>query len=100
AGAPAAPLEMHATAEPVIELARHAAREAMHDARLAVGDSLRERTGCVIGTSKGGIRSFTRAAEHGPRPGDGDPAAHWTDFLPHAPAQAVARDHDVRGPVL
>ncbi len=78
-----APAELLASVEPVVSMAVVAAREAMAHAGLT---DISEHGGCVIGTSKLGLRSFTRAVPH--------------EFWPNAAALAVASNWDLRGPAL
>lgn len=120
AGAPAA-VAVPDDCEPVVELALHAAREAVTDAELEwaggdvhsktrVGNSSpltptrsstvendKSRVGCVIGTSKGGLRTFSRCLK---AVRDGSIAESWLGFWPNAAAVAVAAEFDLRGPVL
>jgi 3-oxoacyl-[acyl-carrier-protein] synthase II len=104
AGAPAAlPAQAVASiqSDPVIQAALFAAREAVADARLDLDARSRERIGCVIGTSKGGWRSFTRAWSALRHAESIDfPAALWEQFLPNAPAAAVSAEFGLRGPAL
>ncbi len=92
-GATAPRESLSASSEPVVSLALTAAREAMTHARLASTLVLSERGGCVIGTSKLGLRSFARAMRQ-------------TDDLPHellwpnAAALAVAAEWKLSGPAL
>lgn len=84
-----APAELLASAEPVVSLALTAAREAMAHAGLT---DISDRGGCVIGTSKLGLRSFARAVgflENLPN-----------HFWPNAAALVVANEWDLRGPAL
>lgn len=85
-----APAELLATAEPVVTMAVTAAREAMAHAGLS---DISERGGCVIGTSKLGLRSFTREMQ---QLGHSDSALLW----PNAAARAVASEWNLRGPAL
>jgi 3-oxoacyl-[acyl-carrier-protein] synthase II len=83
--------------EPVVDLALRAAEEAVADARLDLDSTDRWRAACVIGTSKGGLRSFARLCR---QQSDMDADAYtraWTQFLPNAAAVAVARRFDLRG---
>ncbi len=82
-----------ASSEPVLSLALIAAREAMSQAQLSSSPILSERGGCVIGTSKLGLRSFARAMRQ-------------TSNVPHellwpnAAALAVAAEWKLNGPAL
>src|SRR5262245_19856621 len=91
--------------EPVIGMALLAADEATRDARLGplANDVSRlpfaVRCGCVIGTSKVGLRSFAGAMQthaNGTRPSDMD----WDLLWPDAAASVVARCFGLRGPSL
>lgn len=84
----AAPAELLDSAEPVVTLASTAAREAMAQAGLP---DISERSGCVIGTSKLGLRSFARAVRQGE-------SRH--DWRPNVAALAVASEWNLRGPTL
>lgn len=105
-GAPA-PLVARASAgdEPIIDLALTAAEEAFADAGLPAGFSTPDRLGCVIGTSKGGLRSASRFLlatrnvmdESAPTEASGE---LWKRFLPNTPALAVAARWGAQGPVL
>lgn len=78
-----------ADAEPVVAMALTAAREAMTDAGLS---DISERGGCVIGTSKPGLRSFARHMQRADGPG--------SDFWPNAAARAIAAEWNLFGPAL
>lgn len=90
-----------------ITLARRAARDALSDAGLhpesggLSGQFDPFRCGTVIGTSKGGLASFSRMLQ-ADRSGEtgSDIAALWQQFLPHTPAQVVAAETGSRGPLL
>ncbi len=93
----------------VVGLALRAAAEALADGHLTLAGANRERMGCVIGTSKGGLRSFAsawhawrrpargRASADRASPGDG---AFWSEFQPDAAARFVAQRYDLRGAAL
>ena len=85
-----APADLLASVEPVVSMAVVAAREAMAHAGLT---DVSERGGCVIGTSKLGLRSFARAMKRSDPP---DPVLLW----PNAAARAVASEWNLRGPAL
>ena len=85
-----APAELLATDEPVVSMAVIAACEALSHAGLT---DISEHSGCVIGTSKLGLRSFARAMK---RSDPSDPALLW----PNAAARAVASEWNLRGPAL
>jgi len=111
-GGPVPPLSLadqEVTGEPLIDLALHAAKEAVHD---SAGDSGFEidpyRAGVVFGTSKGGFRSFDRflksqavksAAENVERD-DNESARHWRNFLAETPALTLASHFDFRASAL
>ncbi|MBW3541260.1 MAG: beta-ketoacyl-[acyl-carrier-protein] synthase family protein, partial [Planctomycetes bacterium] len=101
-GAPAAksPGLGECTGEPVVDLALAAADEALGDAGLRT-ERLGPTTGCVIGTSKGGLRTFAalaaRASLHPP-----SSILHplFSSWWPNAPALSVARRFGIEGPLL
>ncbi len=90
-----------------ITLARRAAGDALIDAGLSSesGGLRRQfdpfRCGTVIGTSKGGLASFSRMLQ-ADRSGEtrSDIAGLWQQFLPHTAAQVVAAETGSRGPLL
>lgn len=82
-----------ASSEPVVTLALTAAREAMAHARLSATSVAAERVGCVIGTSKLGLRSFARALRRA------DNVPHEL-LWPNAAALAVAGEWNLRGPAV
>ncbi len=88
--------------EPNIHLAVTAAKEAVADAQVDWERVPQYRRGCVIGTSKGGIRSIGRAlAER--RCSDhvkNFTPELWPMFWPNAPASLVAARWNIQGPVL
>lgn len=85
-----APAELLVADEPVVMMAVAAAREALTHAGLS---DISERGGCVIGTSKLGLRSFACEMKQS---GHSDPALLW----PNAAARAVASEWNLRGPAL
>jgi len=98
APSPALPMQPGDFQETVIRLALTAAAEAWSDARLDDASTNVERIGCVLGTSKGGLRSaaaLLRGVE-----GDELAARFWREFLPHTPSAAVAARFGLRGPLL
>jgi 3-oxoacyl-[acyl-carrier-protein] synthase II len=105
-GAPA-PLSREASrsGEPIIDLALTAAAEAYSDAGLPGHSPNPNRLGCVIGTSKGGLRSACGFL-HAERSGAMDStsieraAELWRRFLPDTPALAVAARFGAQGPTL
>ena len=92
-GATAPRESLLASCEPVVALALTAAREAMAHAHLSSTPFLTERGGCVIGTSKLGLRSFARAMRCV------DDVPHEL-LWPNAAALAVAADWKLSGPAL
>ena len=102
AGAPAPDVTKRTDDEnwdPVVSLAITAAQEAVQDAALRVEEIDSDRAGCVIGTSKGGLRSFTRAMRRGPF--HGPPHPEWLmQFMPNAPAAWVAGSLGFQGAAL
>jgi len=82
-----------------IQLAAEAALEALADAGLESGLTDPERTGCVIGTSKGDIRGMAALAQSDTAPTAG-PRTDWLDVFPNAPASRVATRLGILGPVL
>ena len=96
AGAPHA-----ARFEPVIELANNAAQEAIQDSGLSANSlaDIADRCGCVIGTSKVGLRSFAR--EFRSMTDDRSSATNnWNQLWPDAAVRSVASTFDLRGPSL
>ncbi len=89
-----------AACDPVIQLAVCAAYEAMEDAKLEVTHLNRNRIGCVVGTSKGGLRSFAQSFRHRLKHNVDFSAELWTQLFPNAPAAALSRLFDLRGPCL
>ena len=89
AGAPA--LGEPVAPEPIVSHALRAAEDAVHDA-FGAEAILPSEAGCVIGDSKGGLRSVQRFLT-------GESAA-WLDIWPNAPAVAVARRFNLTGPRL
>lgn len=89
------------TEEPTLRIARAAAKDAWAQAwRDGQPSSLdRHRTGCVIGTSKGGLASAA-AFLAGQFADDADGALRFTQFLPNAVAAAVAMELGLLGPTL
>ena len=85
----AAPNQVLTSVEPVVTMAVTAAREAMTHAGLS---GISEQGGCVIGTSKLGLRSFARAFGHV----ENVPHEYW----PNMAARAVASEWNLRGPAL
>ncbi|MDG2388603.1 MAG: beta-ketoacyl-[acyl-carrier-protein] synthase family protein [Planctomycetaceae bacterium] len=93
------------TGEPMVDLALHAAKEAVQD---AAGDSGFEidpyRAGVVFGTSKAGFRSFDQfmrsqqvetAEKH-----NNDSGKHWTHFLSDTPALMLAKQFNFKASAL
>jgi 3-oxoacyl-[acyl-carrier-protein] synthase II len=90
AGAPAPPEFHHQRREPVVEMALAAAREAATQAGLS---DISACGGCVIGTSKLGLRSFGRARRSGAVPAR-------ESFFPNDAARAVAAEWNLQGAAL
>ena len=112
--------------DPVVSMALRSAQEAVDDSGANLVDCDRNRIGCVIGTSKPGLRSF--AAMYQPRRTDSQSAQKrsgletrrhsanspswqgmetggvtpelWNQFLPNAASLAVARRFRIHGPCL
>ncbi|WP_298859515.1 beta-ketoacyl-[acyl-carrier-protein] synthase family protein [uncultured Gimesia sp.] len=89
--------------EPSIRLALKATEEAIQDADLDLNLISRESTGCVIGSSKGGMASFAQMAEM-PHMSLEDqkqiPSNFWLQCFPNAASQSVAKHYDLRGAAL
>ncbi|MCH8830570.1 MAG: beta-ketoacyl-[acyl-carrier-protein] synthase family protein [Planctomycetes bacterium] len=89
--------------DPVIAFALKAAREAVADAGLDVTGKSAERIGTVIGTSKGGLRSFQRAFadrfQHSAATDHGEQSA-WLQFFPNMAAARFSQELGLRGPCL
>ncbi|MFN0196356.1 MAG: beta-ketoacyl-[acyl-carrier-protein] synthase family protein [Planctomycetaceae bacterium] len=84
--------------DPVVSLALQAAAECLTDARSPQDHFRRDRIGCVVGTSKGGLRSFSRLHSHALA--DDEQVRSFSQIFPHAAGRAVAMKYDLRGPVL
>lgn len=80
--------------EPVIGLALQAASEAWSDAGLQSAESDRTRFGSVVGTSKGGLHSISRALL------DPQSESAWYQFPPNMPANVIAAKYGLEGPSL
>lgn len=80
--------------EPAVALAVAAAQEAIADAMLDLGAADRDRVGCVIGTSKGGVRTFETLSR------TGTSSVPWLATPSSGPAVTVSTLHDLRGPLL
>jgi 3-oxoacyl-[acyl-carrier-protein] synthase II len=87
--------------EPIVALAVRAAEESLADSQLELAAVDRRRVGCVVGTSKGGLRTFAQAfqARNGRHDGQISPD-WWLQFLPNAPAALLANRFDLQGPLL
>jgi 3-oxoacyl-[acyl-carrier-protein] synthase II len=98
-------------AEPAIAHALAATSEAVADANLQLDASGRlavdfERVGCVVGTSKGGVRTLhemmlaRRHTEAPPRSEEHSADAWWQMIAPSGPASAVSSLLGTGGPLL
>ena len=90
--------------EPVIHLANTAAQEAIVDSGLSnqALSEIADRCGCVIGTSKVGLRGFASAFRSMNSAIDdrGMIDLPWNQLGPDAAVRSVARTFDLRGPSL
>lgn len=87
------------TTEPLIDDALAASQEAMAHAGLTVIDP--ERTGCVIGASKGGLHRAVPAFLRSRETDRADvPAEYWPWSWPNAAAAHVAQRYNICGPVI
>jgi 3-oxoacyl-[acyl-carrier-protein] synthase II len=108
AGAPAPHISAECeslSGEPVVALAQAAAAEAIADGGLSLPRADRRRIGCVIGTSKGGLRSFASAWRAWRQPVRGPEqssqiAGLWGLSQPDAAARSVAARYDLGGAML
>ena len=103
AGAPAALLleDVAEDVDPVIRLALHAADEAVDDSRLDLSVENRERLGCTVATSKGGLRSIVALMQsHGEQDSSERAANLWQQFQPSAAAVELARRYAFLGPTI
>ncbi|MDA1211649.1 MAG: beta-ketoacyl-[acyl-carrier-protein] synthase family protein, partial [Planctomycetota bacterium] len=82
--------------DPVVRLALQAAAECVADAGRPDEVYPRERSGCVVGTSKGGLASAARWLATPDSCGD----MSFSDLFPHAAAQRITRRYRLRGPCL
>ena len=87
------------TDEPIIALARVAAREALADAGISPAELPRERTACTLSSSKGGMKTLFRVHREFLE-GGAVPAELWQRVAPSAPGTAVAADLGISGPVV
>ena len=89
--------------EPSITLALKATEEAILDAGLD-GDQIHsESTGCVIGSSKGGMASFAQMAHLPHMKPEHDkqiPSDFWLQCFPNAASQSVAKHYNLQGAAL
>lgn len=88
--------------DPVVSQAVTSAAEAIDDANIVLDDFDRNRIGCVIGTSKGGLRSFARLLRqtHSRANSETNPQNEWNQFQPNAAASTISQHFDLRGPAL
>jgi len=84
--------------EPLIDDAVSAAKEALQHASLCSLDP--QRTGCVIGASKGGLHRYAPAFAKSRSPAADLPPDLWPWSWPSAAAAHVAQQFDICGPVL
>lgn len=96
-GAPALGPSGDGAVEPVLSLALTAAGEALVDSGLELDATNRDRVGCIVGSSKGGLASLRRMFAVSDN--DSSAAVFWQNFLPHAAASAVASRFDLTGPL-
>lgn len=79
-------------------MARCAAREALEDADIGPLDLDRERTGIVVGTSKGSLGAWQQLLRE---PAEVDAQRNlWRAGWPNSPALCLASDYRVHGPAL
>lgn len=88
--------------DPVATLARLAAREAWNQAGLSQDTPDPERIGCVVGTSKGGVRLFADLFRQQRETTSAmqDSAPDWRGVWPDAAVRAVAEELGTAGPQL
>jgi 3-oxoacyl-[acyl-carrier-protein] synthase II len=87
--------------EPNIQLALRAAKEAVKEAKVNWDAVEPYRAGCVIGTSKGGMQSFSRLAfAEWSRNEKQVSQAHWPMVWPDTPAALVAEMWNLKGAAL
>lgn len=79
-------------------MARCAAREALEDADIPAANLDQERTGVVIGTSKGSLGAWHQLLSHANELED--PRTLWDAGWSNSPALCVAADYEIAGPVL
>ena len=82
-------------------MARIAAHEAVEDSGLDVACLNPDRSGVVVGTSKGSLGAWYRMwADRFDDASPNAPHPSWRAVWPNSPALVVANDHQIRGPVL
>jgi 3-oxoacyl-[acyl-carrier-protein] synthase II len=87
--------------EPNVQMALRAAKEAVREARIDWDALEPYRLGSVIGTSKGGMQSFSRMAfAESSRSNKDLPREIWPMVWPDTPASLVAETWNIQGPVL
>ncbi len=89
--------------EPSITLALKATEEAIRDAGLEKNQIPNESTGCVIGSSKGGMASFAQMAELSHMPPEIEkqiPSDFWLQCFPSGVSQTVANHYNLQGAAL
>jgi len=95
AGGPAAIESAADSPNLLLRMAHSAASEALDDAQLDLAACDRDRLGCVVGTSKGCLRSFARWVRS-----HADESVDWLASWPSGPAQSLAQKFDLRGPLI
>ncbi len=79
-------------------MARSAANEALEDADILLRDLDRERTGVVVGTSKGSLGAWQQLLR---QPAEADVQRElWRAGWSNSPALCLASDYQLHGPVL
>ena len=89
--------------EPSVNLALKATDEAISDAGLDLKQISSESTGCVIGSSKGGMASFAQMAylpHMTSEQASQVPSDFWLQCFPNAGSQSVAEHYNLQGAAL
>jgi 3-oxoacyl-(acyl-carrier-protein) synthase len=101
AGAPAIlPAQEGTPSDPVVRLALQAAEEAVADARLSPTAFDRNRSGCTVSTSKGGIARIAQLAAAQLAADSGEAIVEWMSLQPNAACAALLERFDLRGPAV